>query len=75
MQKGRLSTLGLRRWHPRQAFGQHELYPLTADLGHLLAKHGPGVYTVFLWGMLGGERTVISQYPIFHDIPRPNGYD
>ncbi len=50
-------------------------FALRADLGHLLAKHGPGVYTVFLWGMLGGERTVISQYPIFHDIPRPKGYD
>ena len=41
----------------------------------MLKKHGPGVYTVVLWGVVGGEIEIISEYSIFHDIPRPDGYD
>ena len=50
-------------------------FRITADLGDVLREHGPGVYTVFLWGVIRGETELISEYSIFHDIPRPAGYD
>ncbi len=50
-------------------------FRITASLGNVLKKHGPGVYTVVLWGIAGGDIGVISQYSIFYGIPRPNGYD
>ena len=48
---------------------------ITASLGNVLKKHGPGVYTVVLWGAVGDETEIISEYSIFHNIPRPDGYD
>ena len=50
-------------------------FRITASLGKVVKKHGPGVYTVVLWGVVGGETEVISEYSIFHHIPRPGGYD
>ena len=50
-------------------------FRITASLGKVLKKHGPGVYTVVLWGVVGVETEIISEYSIFHDIPRPGGYD
>ena len=50
-------------------------FKLTADLDPILLNHGPGVYTVVLWGTVDGEFDIISEYSIFHDIPRPGGYD
>ena len=50
-------------------------FKITADFGNVLAKHGPGVYTVVLWGEVNGDNEVISEYSIFHGIPRPGGYD
>ena len=41
-------------------------FSVAADLSDVLATHGPGVYAVVLWGTLGGEVVVISQYAIFH---------
>ena len=49
-------------------------FSITADLRDVLSVHGPGVYTVMLWGDLGGEPEVISEYSIFHDVPTPPGY-
>ena len=50
-------------------------FHITGSLGDVLKTHGPGVYTVVLWGVLDGHTEVISEYSIFHDIPRPGGYD
>ena len=50
-------------------------FRITASLGKVLKKHGPGVYTVVLWGVVGRDTEVISEYSIFHDILRPDGYD
>ncbi len=50
-------------------------FSVAADLNDILDTHGPGVYTVVLWGLLDGEAEVISEYSIFHGIPRPVGYD
>ena len=50
-------------------------FKVIADLSRILNEHGPGVYTVILWGTVGGEADIISEYSIFHEIPRPDGYD
>ena len=50
-------------------------FSLEADLRDLLAEHGPGVYTVALWGNAGFGRSVqFSQYSIFHDTQPPPTY-
>ena len=50
-------------------------FRIAANLGNVLNKHGPGVYTVLLWGEIGSDVEIISEYSIFHNIPRPVGYD
>ncbi len=45
-----------------------ESFSVTADLGNLLAKQGKGVYSLIVWGSIGSERIVISEYSIFHDV-------
>ena len=49
-------------------------FSVTADLNGVLKKHGKGVYTVTLWARTGKERTVVSQYSIFHGATPPSGY-
>ena len=44
-------------------------------MGRVLKEHGPGVYQVILFAVLEGEVEPISEYPIFHEVPRPTGYD
>ena len=50
-------------------------FSLSADLENVLDTHGPGVYTVTVWGLLGGEKIVISEYSIFYDVAPPDTYD
>lgn len=50
-------------------------FSIRADLSDVLAEHGSGVYEVVLFGVLNGEIEPISEYSIFHDIPRPTGYE
>ena len=50
-------------------------FSVKADLSRILDIYGPGVYTVSLWGQLGGVAKLISEYSIFHEIPAPAGYD
>ena len=50
-------------------------FSVEVDLNDVLEAHGPGVYTVLLWGTLGGEAEVISEYAIFQEVPTPSGYD
>ena len=38
-----------------------EVFSMAADLGDLLAKHGKGVYSLIVWGNIGGEDVVISE--------------
>lgn len=40
----------------------------------LKAYSAGGVYTVLLWGSIGGERAPISQYSIFHGVTPPDTY-
>ena len=50
-------------------------FRITANISKVLRKHGPGVYTIVLWGVVDGDVEIISEHSIFHDIPRPTGYD
>ena len=58
-----------RKWHTAG-----ELFSVEADLKDIVSKHGDGVYTVWLWGKLGGKDLVISEYSIFYGIEPPTTY-
>lgn len=49
-------------------------FTISADIGTVLDTYGSGVYQVYLWGMVDGKIELISEYAIFHGIPRPLGY-
>ncbi len=49
-------------------------FDLQADIGNLLVQHGPGVYTVTLWGKIGNETARISEYSIFHQVTPLDNY-
>ena len=52
-----------------------EEFSIAADLSDVLAKHGEGVYSLVVWGSIGDERVIISQYSLFHDVTAPDTYD
>ena len=52
-----------------------EEFSVTVDLTDVLAEHGDGVYSLIVWGSIGGEDVVISQYSIFHGVTPPDTYD
>ena len=49
-------------------------FAISADMGRVLETEGPGVYEVIIFGVVGGDGVLISEYAIFHDIPQPTGY-
>ena len=50
-------------------------FSVTVDVGGLLSKYGPGVYTILLWGIIGGEDVPIAQYSIFYEVEPPDTYN
>ena len=42
-------------------------FEVSVDISEALQRYGPGVYTVTVWGVAGGESVIISRYSIFHD--------
>ena len=46
-------------------------FEATADIDALLLQYGDGVYTVVVWGPLGGRQVPISRHSIFHGITPP----
>ncbi len=50
-------------------------FAVTADVSGLLAEYGPGVYTILLWGEMGGEDVPVSEYSIFHEVEPPGAYN
>ena len=50
------------------------VFSVKANISDILKRHGDGVYSLMLWGKLGGEDVVISQYSIFHGITPPDTY-
>ena len=50
-------------------------FSVAVNIGGLLSKYGPGVYTILLWGEIGGEDVVIAEYSIFHEVAPPDTYN
>ena len=50
-------------------------FAVEAGIAEILNQYGDGVYTVVVWGNVGGVREVISQYSIFHGVTPPDTYD
>ena len=50
-------------------------FAVTADISSLLARYGPGVYTILLWGEIDGENVPVSEYSIFHEVEPPDTYN
>ena len=50
-------------------------FSVAADISDLLARHGNGVYSITVWGVIDGERDVISKYSIFYGVTPPDTYD
>ena len=51
-----------------------DVFSVEADVRDLLSDHGAGIYTIVVWGLVGSERRVISEYSIFHGVPPPGTY-
>ena len=49
-------------------------FDVEADISQVLSKHGEGVYSVIVWGLVDGQDTVISEYSIFHLVTPPDTY-
>ena len=58
-----------RKWSVREGS-----FSVTADLSDLIVEHGDGVYTILVWGKLGIEDKVVSEYSIFHGVTPPDIY-
>ncbi len=58
-----------REWEVR---GQ--TFSARADLSQVIAIYGRGVYSVVVWGRIGGEDVALSEYAIFHGTDPPEGY-
>ena len=43
-----------------------EEFAVTVDIRDLLAEHGEGVYSVVLWGYIGDEPVLLSEYSVFY---------
>ena len=49
-------------------------FAVKADISEVLGRYGDGVYSLMVWGKIGGEDVVISQYSLFHGITPPDTY-
>ena len=49
-------------------------FSVTADLSAVIDDHGPGVYSIVVWGTIGGEEVIVSEYSIFYQITPPDTY-
>ena len=51
-----------------------DAFTVEANISTVLKQHGDGVYSIRVWGLVGGENSVISTYSIFHEVTPPNTY-
>ncbi len=49
-------------------------FAVEADISDVLLEHGNGVYSIVVWGILGGKQSVMSKYSIFHGVIPPDTY-
>ena len=62
-------------WHTAKEWRTNATsFAVRADISDTLRRHGDGVYTVVVWGSLGGRDEVISEYSMFHGVAPPDTY-
>lgn len=49
-------------------------FEIKANIIDQLKQHGPGVYTVAVYGSVGDRSIEVASYSIFHEVPVPDGY-
>lgn len=49
-------------------------FAVEADIRPLLRAYGPGVYTIMVWGIAGGEEVVVAERSVFYQTDPPDGY-
>ena len=49
-------------------------FSVTVDLSDVIDEHGPGVYSTIVWGTIGAEDVVISEYSMFYQVTPPDTY-
>ena len=49
-------------------------FSVSANINEALEEHGDGVYTIMVWGTIGGEQAIISQYSVFSGVAPPDSY-
>ena len=49
-------------------------FTVQANIRDVLSKHGDGVYSIVIWGRINDEKSVISEYSIFHGVTPPGTY-
>ncbi len=71
----RSSTTSIAPWITATEWDvDSDSFSVVADLNDLVKVHGDGVYSVMIWAVISGERTVVSQYSIFHGVTPPDTY-
>ena len=53
---------------------QGDIFEIKANIIDQLKQHGPGVYTVVVYGWVEEQSIELATYSIFHDIQVPDGY-
>ena len=48
-----------------------EVFAVKTDVRDLLEQYSMGVYSLIVWGDIGSERVVISEYSIFYNVTLP----
>ena len=46
-------------------------FTVRADISHILERHGPGVYTIIVWGVADGQDIPIAEHSVFYGISPP----
>ena len=54
--------------------GDGEAFDVEANMREVISKHGEGVYSIVVWGLIDGQGEVISEYSIFHGVTPPDTY-
>ena len=52
-----------------------EQLAVRADIGQVLESHGPGVYSIIVWGKHLGDDLVVSQHSMFYKVLPPDTYN
>ena len=51
-----------------------DAFDVEADMREVISRHGEGVYSIVVWGLIDRQDGVISEYSIFHGVTPPDTY-